>query len=64
MPPTWSTSCAARASRSASPVAAFKAGSVSVAPGDYIIRGDQPYHTLLDMYFSVQNYPPANPAPL
>ena len=43
--------------------AAFKAGSVSVAPGDYIIRGDQPYHTLLDMYLSVQNYPPANPRP-
>ncbi len=42
---------------------AFKAGSASVAAGDYIIRGDQPYHTLIDMYLSVQNYPPANPRP-
>ena len=32
-------------------------------PGDYIIRGDQPYRTLADMYFSVQNYAPANPRP-
>ena len=24
---------------------------------------DQPYRTLVDMYFSVQNYPPANPRP-
>jgi hypothetical protein len=43
--------------------AAFKAGNVEVAAGDYIIRADQPYRTLLDMYFSVQNYPPANPRP-
>ena len=41
----------------------FKAGSVDVAAGDYIIRADQPYRTLADMYFSVQNYPPANPRP-
>ena len=44
--------------------AAFKAGNVDVAAGDYIIRADQPYRTLVDMYFSVQNYPPANPAPV
>ena len=31
--------------------------------GDYIIRADQPYRTLADMYFSVQNYPLANPRP-
>jgi hypothetical protein len=43
--------------------AAFKAGSVEVAAGDYVIRGDQPYHTLLEMYFGVQNYPAANPRP-
>ena len=43
--------------------AAFKIGSVDIAPGDYIIRGDQPYHTLVDMYFGVQNYPVANPRP-
>jgi hypothetical protein len=43
--------------------AAFKAGSVDVAAGDYVIRADQPYRTLVDMYFSIQNYPPANPRP-
>src|SRR5262249_39817660 len=41
----------------------FKAGNVAVAKGDYIIRGDQPYRTLVDMYTSVQNYPTANPRP-
>jgi hypothetical protein len=43
--------------------AAFKSGNVEVAAGDFIIRGDQPYHTLLEMYFGVQNYPVANPRP-
>jgi hypothetical protein len=43
--------------------AAFKAGGVSVEAGDYVIRGDQPYRTLADMYFSIQNYAPANPNP-
>jgi Zinc carboxypeptidase len=43
--------------------AAFKAGATEVAAGDYIIRADQPYRTLADMYFSVQNYPVANPRP-
>jgi hypothetical protein len=43
--------------------AAFKAGSTDVVKGDYIVRADQPYRTLVDMYFSVQNYPPANPRP-
>src|ERR1039457_4573576 len=43
--------------------AAFKIGNVEVAAGDYVIRGDQPYHTLLEMYFGVQNYPVANPRP-
>lgn len=42
---------------------AFKAGNFDVEPGDYIIRGDQPYRTLVDMYFSLQNYPPDNPEP-
>jgi|SRR5579883_238432 len=41
----------------------FKAGGVDVAAGDYVIRADQPYRTLADMYFAVQNYPPANPRP-
>jgi hypothetical protein len=43
--------------------AAFKAGSVEVAAGDYVVRADQPYRTLADMYFGVQNYPPSNPRP-
>ena len=42
---------------------AFKAGAVDVKPGDYIVRGDQPYRTIADMYFSVQNYAPSNPRP-
>jgi hypothetical protein len=42
---------------------AFKAGTVSVEAGDYVIRGNQPYRTLADMYFSIQNYAPANPRP-
>jgi hypothetical protein len=42
---------------------AFTSGDVRVERGDYIIRGDQPYRTLADMYFSVQNYAPANPRP-
>jgi hypothetical protein len=43
--------------------APFKDGSVEIRPGDYIVRGDQPYRTLADMYFSVQNYAPSNPRP-
>ncbi len=43
--------------------AAFKAGNVDVKPGDYIIRGDQPYRTVADMYFSVQRYATGNPSP-
>ena len=43
--------------------AAFTAGKISVKAGDYVIRGDQPYRTLADMYLSVQNYPAANPRP-
>jgi hypothetical protein len=42
---------------------AFQAGTLNVAAGDYVIRADQPYRTLVDMYMSVQNYPPANPRP-
>jgi hypothetical protein len=43
--------------------AAFKAAAVDVKPGDYVIRGDQPFRTLADMYFAVQNYAPQNPSP-
>jgi len=38
-------------------------GDVKVAAGDYIIRADQPYRTLVDLYFSLQNYPITNPIP-
>ena len=41
----------------------FTAGKVQVNAGDYIIRGDQPYRTIADMYFSLQNFAPDNPAP-
>jgi hypothetical protein len=43
--------------------AAFKAGNVDVQAGDYVVRADQPFRTLADMYFSIQNYAPQNPAP-
>ena len=42
---------------------AFKAGGVDVKAGDYIVRGDQPWRTIADMYFSTQNYPLGNPSP-
>jgi hypothetical protein len=42
---------------------AYKAGDVQVAAGDYVIRGDQPYRTLADMYFSIQSFSPSNPRP-
>ena len=41
--------------------APLKAGAVDIAAGDYIVRADQPYRTLAEMYFSIQNYPVANP---
>ncbi len=43
--------------------ATFTAGSVTVQKGDYLVRGDQPYRTMAEMYFAVQNYPVANPRP-
>ncbi len=43
--------------------AAFTAGGVSVKAGDWIIRGDQPYRTVVDMYFAKQDYSMANPSP-
>ncbi len=43
--------------------AAFKAGNVEVKAGDYIIRADQPYRIIPEMYFSVQNFAPGNPRP-
>jgi hypothetical protein len=41
----------------------FTAGNVQVKAGDWIIRGDQPYRTVADIYFSVQNYSMSNPSP-
>src|SRR5690606_1152107 len=43
--------------------ATYTLGNVRVQRGDYIVRADQPYRTLADMYFSVQNFSPANPRP-
>ncbi len=43
--------------------AAFTAGGINVKPGDWIIRGDQPYRTVVDMYFAVQDYSMSNPSP-
>jgi hypothetical protein len=43
--------------------APFTAGHVQVQKGDWIVRGDQPYRTLAEMYFSLQNFPVANPSP-
>jgi hypothetical protein len=43
--------------------AASKAGGAELRPGDYIIRADQPYRIIPEMYFSLQNFPPANPRP-
>ena len=42
---------------------AFKVGNMDVKPGDWIVRGDQPYRTIADIYFSVQDYSMANPSP-
>src|SRR5205814_26249 len=41
----------------------FTAGNVSVKKGDWIVRGDQPFRTVADIYFSIQNYPTTNPSP-
>ena len=42
---------------------AFRAGGMDVRAGDWVIRADQPYRVLVDMYFALQNYPPSNPSP-
>ncbi|HZI27157.1 MAG TPA: M14 family zinc carboxypeptidase [Gemmatimonadaceae bacterium] len=42
---------------------AFKVGNVDVQAGDWIIRGDQPYRTVTDIYMSVQRFAPQNPSP-
>ena len=42
---------------------AFRSGTVDVQPGDWIIRGDQPYRTVPDIYMSIQRFAPQNPSP-
>ncbi len=42
---------------------AFKVGDVSVDQGDYIVRMDQPYRGIVEMYLGLQWYPPENPRP-
>jgi hypothetical protein len=41
----------------------FTAGTVAVKAGDYVVRGDQPYRTMGDMYFSLQSFAVSNPRP-
>jgi len=41
----------------------FEAGGVEVAAGDYVIRADQPFRTLADMYLSLQQFSLENPRP-
>jgi hypothetical protein len=43
--------------------AAFTAGNVSVAKGDYIVRLDQPYAAIVETLLGVQYYPAENPRP-
>jgi hypothetical protein len=43
--------------------APFKAGSVDVAAGDYIVRLDQPYGAIVETLLGVQFYSPDNPRP-
>ncbi len=63
MPPTGQCAAASGRGSQQARMRRIKAGDTDVAAGDYIIRADQPYRTLVDMYLSVQNYPPANPRP-
>ncbi|NJD18248.1 MAG: hypothetical protein FIA95_03065 [Gemmatimonadetes bacterium] len=42
---------------------AFQAGGVQVQAGDYVIRADQPFRTMADMYFSLQAFSLQNPRP-
>jgi hypothetical protein len=41
----------------------FEAGGVEVEEGDYILRADQPFRTLADMYLSKQAFSLDNPQP-
>ncbi len=41
----------------------FEVGGIDVQEGDYIARADQPFRTLADMYFSLQQFSLDNPRP-
>ena len=43
--------------------AAFTAGTVPVAEGDYVVRMDQPYGPLADNILGIQTYRPTDPSP-
>jgi len=43
--------------------AAFTAGTVAVAAGDYVVRLDQPYAAIVETLLGVQFYSPDNPRP-
>ena len=43
--------------------AAFTAGNVAVAAGDYIVRMDQPYGAIVETLLGTQFYAPDNPRP-
>jgi Zinc carboxypeptidase len=43
--------------------AAFTAGTVAVAAGDYVVRMDQPYGAIVETLLGVQFYAPENPRP-
>ncbi len=43
--------------------AAFSIGNIQVAPGDYIVRLDQPYGGIVETLLGVQFYAPENPRP-
>jgi hypothetical protein len=41
----------------------FSTADAKVVAGDYVVRMDQPYRTVVDMLLDVQSYPAANPRP-
>ena len=41
----------------------FEAGGIEVAAGDFVIRADQPFRTLADMYLTLQQFSLENPRP-
>ncbi len=43
--------------------APFKSGSLTVEPGDYVVRLDQPYSVLVKTLLGRQFFPPQNPSP-